>query len=195
MIVGIDEAGRGCWAGPVVAAAVMLLKPINGLNDSKLLNKKTRLSLAEKIKLSAVFGIGWVPSTYVDAHGLTGAVKLAMEQALAQIDAPYDKIIIDGNYNFLQHHPYKDHPCCKDGPCIIRCMVKADSLVPAVSAASILAKVARDQYMTDQSLLFPGYGFEQHVGYGTAKHLTALKQLGACDLHRRSYKPVQAFLI
>lgn len=182
MIVGIDEVGRGCWAGPVVAAAVILIKPISGLNDSKLVSKKARIYLAEEIKLSSAFGIGWVPAEYVDAHGLTSAVRLAMEQALAQIDAPYDKIIIDGNYNFLAYNPASST------------MIKADTLVPAVSAASILAKVARDQYMADQSLLFPGYGFEQHVGYGTAKHLAALKLLGICNLHRRSYKPVQALL-
>ncbi len=180
VIVGIDEVGRGSWAGPVVAAAVILHKPIAGLNDSKLLSKKMRIALAEEIKLTAHYGVGWVSAAVVDQHGLTAAVRSAMQSALDQITESYDEIIIDGNYNYLSETPKSVS------------LIKADMLIAAVSAASILAKVARDQYMTDQAQLFPGYGFERHVGYGTTIHSVALQKLGTCELHRRSYKPIQA---
>ena len=182
-VVGIDEVGRGCWAGPVVAAAVLLTQPIIGLKDSKLVSKAKRELIAKEIMQSSVCGLGWVSPADVDAYGLTAAVASAMKQAVDQITGPYDQIIIDGNFNFL-----KDY---KQTGVTISCLIKADSLVPAVSAASIIAKVARDQYMARQAKLFPGYGFERHVGYGTAAHVQAIKQLGVCKLHRLSYKPIQ----
>lgn len=176
--------GRGCWAGPLVAAAVALLEPIAGLTDSKLLSPKRRIKLSEHIKLKAVYGVGWVSPGDVDRLGLTEATRSAMLQALRQVNVDYDKIIIDGNYNYLDNY---------EGSRIkIETLVGADLLIPAVSAASILAKVVRDQYMTEQAVNFPNYGFEKHVGYGTAQHLAALKRFGACELHRFSYKPVRA---
>ena len=183
MIVGIDEVGRGCWAGPVVAGAVILARPIAGLTDSKLLTAKKRESLANDIKIEAVaYGLGWVAPSEVDEIGLTEAVRLAMQRAMAEIDIEYDEIIIDGNYNFFPNEPKA------------KAIIKADLTIPEVSAASILAKVARDQYMAEAALRYPNYAFEKHVGYGTAAHVAALKLYGVCDLHRLSYKPIKALM-
>lgn len=184
MLVGIDEVGRGCWAGPLVAGAVMLQAPISGLRDSKKLSKKQRERLDAEIRVQAIaFGIGWVTPQEVDLMGLTKAVQTAMERAVAQITDPFEKIIIDGSYNFLADDPR------------VSVLVRADDLVPAVSAASIIAKVARDTFMKDAAKQYPGYGFESHVGYGTAAHIQALKTLGVCDIHRKSYRPVQLALV
>jgi ribonuclease HII len=184
MTVGIDEVGRGCWAGPLVAGAVLLAAPIAGLKDSKKLSKLQRERLDAEIRVSATaFGLGWVTPQEIDEIGLTAAVRLAMERAFAGITVPYEQIIIDGNLNF-----FADNPKAKE-------LIGADNIVPAVSAASIIAKVARDRYMAEQSTRYPGYGFEKHVGYGTAVHIAALKVQGICDLHRQSFKPVRALLI
>jgi ribonuclease HII len=183
MLVGIDEVGRGCWAGPLLAGAVVLAEPILGLKDSKKLSKKQRERLDAEIRVQALaFGIGWVTPREVDEHGLTLAVKMAMQRALSQILLPYDEIIIDGSLNFLRENPKA------------LALIKADDSVPAVSAASIIAKVARDTYMAEIARTYPGYGFESHVGYGTAQHLQAIKDLGVCEVHRMSYKPVRAFI-
>lgn len=181
MIVGIDEVGRGCWAGPVVAGAVILHQPILGLKDSKQLTKLKRQRLDGQIRLEAMaFGLGWVPAAEIDSLGMTAAIRLAMERALAEISLAYRTIVIDGAYNFLSDNP------------LARCLVRADSLVPEVSAASIIAKVARDNYMAQAARRFRGYGFEAHVGYGTGAHAAALELLGPCELHRLSFKPLRS---
>jgi ribonuclease HII len=181
--VGIDEVGRGCWAGPVVAGAVILRQPIPGLKDSKKLKKAQREIFAELIRAeAAAVGLGWAGPEEVDSLGLTEAVRLAMQRALNQISADYDEVIIDGNFNFFPTNPKA------------RAVIKADDTVPAVSAASIVAKVARDNYMAKIAAEYPGYGFESHVGYGTALHLERLKLHGISELHRRSFKPVQALV-
>jgi ribonuclease HII len=182
MIVGIDEVGRGCWAGPVVAGAVILPTPIAGLKDSKKLSKLQREKLAVIINEQAIVGIGWVPASQVDAIGLQEAVRLAMADALSQITDEYDELIIDGDYNF-----FPDNSKAK-------AVIKADDSVPAVSAASIVAKVARDNYMAGLEVTLPGYGFGQHVGYGTALHLANLQALGITLEHRLSFKPVKALI-
>jgi ribonuclease HII len=180
IMIGIDEVGRGCWAGPLVAGAVILGEPIVGLKDSKKLSKKQREKLAIEIKLqAAAIGLGWVRPAELDEIGLTAAVRLAMRRALDQIEVEYDEIIIDGNLNF-----FPDNPKAK-------AVIKADDSVPAVSAASIVAKVARDNYMAEITAKYPEYGFEKHVGYGTALHLERLKLHGVSDLHRLSFKPIQ----
>jgi len=184
VVVGIDEVGRGCWAGPLVAGAVVLAEPINGLKDSKKLSKKQREKLTPYIYEEAlVVGLGWVTPAEVDELGLTKSVRLAMQRALACVQVNYDEIIIDGNINFLADNPKS------------RAVIKADDSVPAVSAASIVAKVARDEYMAKLEKKYPGYGFASHVGYGTAAHLTALRALGASDIHRRSFRPIQELLV
>lgn len=195
--VGIDEVGRGCWAGPLVAGAVILqhiypnLKdsPLEGLRDSKKLSKKQRERLAEAIKVEAVaVGLGWVWPAEIDERGITWAVKTAMERALAEVKSEYDEIIIDGNINYLADVRGRTSH-------ITRAVIKADDSVPSVSAASIVAKVARDRYMAGLGEKYAGYEFERHVGYGTAAHVAALKTLGVSDIHRRSYKPIKEFLV
>lgn len=183
LTVGIDEVGRGCWAGPVVAGAVILKKPIEGLKDSKLLSKTQREKLAQQIKSEAlVIGLGWVEPAIIDKVGIGRAVQLAMERALAEISIDYDEIIIDGNINYMRYNGKA------------KALIKADNLVPAVSAASIVAKVARDQYMAELGAQYRVYEFAKHVGYGTALHLEMLQLHGVSDMHRKSYKPIQTLL-
>ncbi|HEX6258729.1 MAG TPA: ribonuclease HII [Candidatus Saccharimonadales bacterium] len=180
MIVGVDEVGRGCWAGPLVVGAVVLHGPtIEGLTDSKLLTPKRRTELARIIRYNALsIGIGWVSAPLIDTYGLTWALKRAAEQAVAQISVAIDEIIIDGTFNFLQDDR-------------VTTLKKADLLVPSVSAASIVAKVARDAYMTRAAKVFPHHGFEAHVGYGTQGHQAALKEHGPTKLHRMSFAPLK----
>jgi ribonuclease HII len=182
-IVGIDEVGRGCWAGPVFAAAVILKTPIAGLKDSKLLSKNQREKLFLEIEDKAnAFGVGMAEVSVINELGLTAAIALAMSKALDSIDLPYDEVIIDGNYNFLNDNAK------------VRTVIKADNLFQEVSAASVLAKVTRDRWMTDVSNEYPNYGFEKHVGYGTKLHVAMLEKYGICELHRLSYKPIKAFI-
>jgi ribonuclease HII len=180
MIVGIDEVGRGAWAGPLVVGAVGLGGvTIDGLTDSKLLSKKKREKLALQIKQSAPrVGIGWVSAVDIDAIGLSQALKLAARRALQQIECQdIEQIIIDGTI------PLLDDPR-------VTLMKKADLLVPSVSAASIVAKVARDAYMSLCDTVFSGYGFSGHVGYGAEKHRAAIESLGVLPIHRRSFAPI-----
>ncbi len=188
IIVGIDEVGRGCWAGPVVAGAVALSNDFAipedanwKLGDSKVLSKKQREAADQGLRQMGVqVGLGWVDAADVDELGITTAVKLAMQRALEQIAVGYDEVIIDGHLNFLEDMPKT------------RALIKADATEPAVSAASIVAKVARDNYMAEIVHEYPDYGFEKHVGYGTALHLEKLKLHGVTELHRKSFKPMKA---
>jgi ribonuclease HII len=131
---------------------------------------------------AAAIGIGWVWPAAIDTGGITPAVKRAMTEALQMIDIEYDEVIVDGNLNYLSEYPSS------------RAVVKADDLFPVVSAASIIAKVARDNYMAEIADRYPAYGFESHVGYGTAAHIAALQLHGVTDIHRRSYKPIKLLL-
>ncbi|MFZ1484029.1 MAG: ribonuclease HII, partial [Candidatus Saccharimonadales bacterium] len=187
-IVGLDEVGRGCWAGPLVAGAVVLGSPIAGLKDSKKLSKKQREVLALQIHESAkAVGIGWVTAAEVDNIGLTKAVQLAMLRAMKQIDCQYQQIVIDGNINFFSNvQGLKTED--------IQTIVRADDTVPAVSAASIVAKVARDTHMADIDKKLPGYGFASNVGYGTLSHRKGLDTHGVTEVHRRSFRPISDLL-
>lgn len=181
MIVGLDEVGRGCWAGPLVAGAVILRESVEGLKDSKQLTARRREVLDKEIREHAIaYSLGWVEPAEIDVLGMTASVGLAFRRALDAIASDYEQIIIDGNINY-----FPDDRCAQ-------AIIKADATVPAVSAASIIAKVARDRFMTEAAVQFPGYGFERHVGYGTSEHVAALRLHGICVLHRRSFKPVHA---
>ncbi len=186
MILGIDEAGRGPWAGPlVVGAAVLGGVLIEGLTDSKKLTKKKREALYDIIREQAVAcATGWVSATELDEIGMSEALRLATRRAVEQIKAPYAEIIIDGTVNFLAGTGKGAY---------VQTMKKADLLVPSVSAASILAKVERDRFMAEQDVVYPGYGFGGHAGYGVAKHRVAIEELGVTPLHRLSFAPLQKY--
>lgn len=186
MILGIDEAGRGPWAGPLVVAAVVLgATQITGLDDSKKLTKKRRESLEKEIVAHAsAYGLGWVSAKELDELGMSEALRLATRRAVEQIHVPYHEIIIDGTVNFLAG---------TTKGCYVTTMPKADALIPSVSAASILAKVARDRYMAEQDKIYPGYGFRQNAGYGVAAHREAIEYLGVTPLHRLSFAPLRKY--
>ncbi len=190
VVVGIDEVGRGCWAGPLLAAAVILNpKQLDFISDKwKLMDSKKMSKLQREVadvqirKEALSWGIGWVTPGEVDQLGLTKATQLAMRRAIDKVDIPYSRIIIDGNYNYLSDIP------------LTETLIQADNTIPAVSAASIIAKVARDTYMAEQAALYPEYGFDNHVGYGTKRHIEALLLYGVTPIHRKSYKPIKDFL-
>lgn len=183
-LLGIDEVGRGPWAGPLVVGACVLREPIEGLTDSKKLTPKKREALAPIIHEKAFCGLGWVSAAELDKIGLSAALRKACREAVKQVQAAhaaFNGIIIDGTINFLSDTPLGKYVTVKP---------KADLLVPEVSAASIIAKVARDHYMIELAERFPNYGFEKHVGYGTALHKAALEKYGPCEEHRQSFRPI-----
>lgn len=186
MILGIDEAGRGPWAGPLVVGAVVLgATQIAGLDDSKKLTKKRRESLEKEIVAHAsAYGLGWVSAKELDELGMSEALRLATRRAVEQIHVPYHEIIIDGTVNFLAGTIKGRY---------VTTMPKADALIPSVSAASILAKVARDRYMAEQDKIYPGYGFRQNAGYGVVAHREAIEYLGVTPLHRLSFAPLRKY--
>src|SRR5680860_733793 len=159
MILGIDEVGRGPWAGPLVVGAVVLGDTkIEGLTDSKKLSKKKLLEFDRLIRESALgIGLGWVSNEEIDDIGLSESLRLATVRAVKQIKVPYYQIIIDGTVNFLRDTSKEQY---------VTTIKKADLLISSVSAASIVAKVARDNYMIEQAVKYPQYSFEDHVGYG-----------------------------
>lgn len=182
LICGIDEAGRGPWAGPVTAGAVILAPAhqIEGLTDSKKLSEKKRLALEPEIKSRALsWGLGWASSEEIDTLNIRQANHLAMRRAIEALGITPDEIIIDGN----------DVP--DDLPCPARAIIKGDLTKPCISAASILAKTARDRLMVNLDKAYPGYGFAAHKGYGTKAHADALERLGPCREHRMSFKPIK----
>jgi len=187
MILGIDEAGRGPWAGPLVVGAVVLdpERPIAALDDSKKLTKKRREGLEVEIKDAALaYGLGWVEVSELDEVGMSEALRRATIRAVEAISVAYDEIIIDGTINFLKETGKGAY---------VTTLPKADSLIPAVSAASILAKVARDRFMTAQDEIYPEYGFAAHVGYGTQRHRDAIAAHGVTPLHRLSFAPLRRY--
>ncbi|MEI8570325.1 ribonuclease HII [Methylomonas sp. LW13] len=184
-IAGIDEVGRGCIVGPVVAAAVILdpLRPIAGLTDSKKLTEKKRKLLAEQIKSNALcWAVARAEASEIDTINILQATMVAMQRAVSQLDYRPDGVKVDGN-----RLPVLDIP----GEAI----VQGDLLVAEISAASILAKVARDEEMQTLDRLYPGYAFAIHKGYPTQQHLTALQQLGISPQHRKSFAPVKKYLV
>ncbi len=183
-LCGVDEAGRGPLAGAVYAAAVVLdpARPVAGLADSKLLDASRRERIAVVIRRDALaWAVAFATVEEIDAMNILRASLAAMARAIEMLAIVPDDIVVDG-----LHLPPVARPC--------RALVRADRLVPAVSAASILAKTARDAEMVSLDARFPGYGFARHKGYPTADHLAALEALGPCAIHRRSFAPVRAAL-
>jgi len=214
-ILGIDEVGRGPWAGPLVVGAVVLPDDFDTaeLTDSKKLTAKSREYLSQSLfsalcddgsNVSAEprndvrdkrprevdwanipsVGLGWVHSTELDEVGLSTGLKLATRRAVKQIQVPFHEIVIDGTVNFLRGTKLEEY---------VTTLPKADALIPAVSAASIVAKVARDKYMAELATSYPEYGFESHVGYGTAQHRQAIERFGLTPEHRRGFKPIAKY--
>lgn len=184
LVAGVDEVGRGPLAGPVVTAAVILDPEysIAGLNDSKKLTEKKRRLLAEEIKQHALaWSLGRAEVEEIDQINILQATLQAMRRALDNLPVRPGRVLIDGNR-------------CPDAPYDMRAVVGGDGLEPAISAASILAKVARDAEMVALHDLYPEYGFLRHKGYPTAEHLNALKQHGVLPIHRRSFQPVKSLL-
>ena len=183
-LCGVDEAGRGPLAGPVFAAAVVLdpARRINRLDDSKALSREMREKLAGRIKERALaWSVAWATVEEIDAINILRASLLAMQRAVEALGIEPDEVCVDGN-----QLPKVRFPC--------RAIVGGDALLAPISAASILAKVARDAEMAELDLRYPGYGFAQHKGYGTPEHLAALRALGPCGIHRRSFEPVRLLL-
>jgi ribonuclease HII len=182
---GVDEAGRGPWAGPVTAAAVILdpARPIAGLTDSKKLSEAARDRLAPEIRDRALaWSIAEASPEEIDRLNIREATFLAMTRAVAGLSAKPAAILIDGN------------ALPKNLPAPARAIIKGDLTEPAISAASILAKTYRDAQMKAYCAEHPGYGFSQHKGYGTAAHAEALARLGPCAIHRRSFAPIRVLL-
>ena len=190
-VLGVDEAGRGAWAGPVVAACVVWngKNPLkNILRDSKKMNAQMRdvtyeeiLQLAEKWKLS--YGVGIIPNTIIDTVGIREANRLAMSEALSQVQNNNTyRLLIDGRDNYIFDIVDLPQP---------EYIIRGDDIVPQIMAASIVAKVTRDRLMVEYEITLPWYWFEKHKGYGTSLHQKALKKLWVSHIHRKSYAPIK----
>jgi ribonuclease HII len=181
LIAGVDEVGRGPLAGPVLAAAVILPRPLKGLADSKTLCAEERERLAVLVRAHGRIGIGAASVAEIDRINILRASLLAMRRAVLRLGCVPELVLIDG-----KHAP--------DLPCPVETIVDGDALVPAISAASIVAKVTRDRLMRRLAARYPGYGWETNVGYATTAHRAAIWQLGACCHHRRTFASVQGVL-
>jgi len=184
LVAGVDEVGRGPLCGAVVTAAVILdpSRPIEGLNDSKKLSEARREALFPLIQQQALaWCIARAEVEEIDQLNILQATLLAMQRAVAGLSITPQRVLVDGNR-------------CPTLPMPAAAVVKGDSRVPAIAAASILAKVARDREMGELDLRYPGYGLAKHKGYPTPLHLAALRQLGVTPIHRRSFAPVRALL-
>ncbi len=183
-VCGVDEAGRGPWAGPVFAAAV-ILEPevtITGLDDSKKLTHEKREALEPKIKhFATAWGVGFATVAEIDSINILQATGLAMCRAIEALAIRPRLALVDGNYAF-------------NLPCDVRTIVGGDASCASISAASILAKTARDRLMVELDAVHPGYGFASHKGYGVKAHADALATLGPCAIHRVTFAPVRAVL-
>lgn len=204
IILGMDEVGRGCLAGPLVVGCVVLNGDtfIDGLNDSKKLTKKKRETILKSIKREAKdCSLYYISAKKIDEFGISKSLELAYSLALSEINVIPDFILIDGNINFLKNVINKDVRKIsldldvkrfENVPIIT--IIKGDGKISAISAASILAKQSRDHYMELVSDIYPEYGFSDHVGYGTKKHLDAIKEKGILGIHRRSFRPISEVL-
>jgi ribonuclease HII len=183
-VCGVDEAGRGPWAGPVFAAAVILSSAavIVGLDDSKKLTARQRDCLEPRIKAEAIaWGVASASVEEIETLNILQATGLAMRRAVDQLSVRPVHALVDGNYAFRL-------------PCPVRTVINGDALHPEISAASILAKTARDRLMVEMDARYPGYGFADHKGYGVPAHAEALRRLGPCTIHRASFRPIQTII-
>ncbi len=183
-VCGVDEAGRGPWAGPVSAGAVILdfTRVPEGLNDSKKLTAKARERLEIEIMDSAIaWGVGFASVEEIAALNIVGATGLAMRRAIEAMKVAPVFALVDGKYRFPL-------------PCPVKTVIGGDGVSASIAAASILAKVARDRIMHQMDALYPGYGFAAHKGYGAQAHIDALRHLGPCEIHRTSWAPIRALL-
>ena len=171
-LCGIDEAGRGPFAGPMVVAGVILNNDIKELNDSKKLTEKKREKLFDIIKNNSSYHIVFTSNETIDKLGLSLCLKNSIQEIMEHLDT--DDFLMDGNTTFGIEN--------------LKCLIKADASIKEVSAASILAKVSRDRYMVDIAKDYPNYNFDKHKGYGTKAHIDAIIKFGYCSLHRRSFK-------
>lgn len=180
---GLDEAGRGPLAGPVVAAAVILPEgfDVRGLNDSKLLDPAGRAEQEVRIKAAAQWAVCFVDTDEIDRLNILWASMAAMERAYAELASAPTRALVDGNRVPLSMLGFAE------------AVVKGDAKIACIAAASILAKTARDRYMQSIACQYPQYGFEHHFGYSTPEHFAALQEHGPCPLHRRSFAPIAAF--
>ena len=177
IIAGTDEVGRGCLAGPVVAAAVILKKKIENLDDSKKLTSKKRNTLSKIVLESSYYGFGVVTNDEIDQINILNASLLAMKRAILNLPIKPTLVLVDGIYK-----PDLDIP--------MKTIIGGDSLEDAISAASIIAKVYRDNLMIEYNKIYPDYSFEKNKGYGTKEHSFAIQKKGICKIHRKSYKGV-----
>jgi len=183
-VCGVDEAGRGPWAGPVCAGAVILKtgRGIAGLNDSKVLSARQRDILEVQIKAKALaWGVGFASVEEIAALNILQATGLAMRRAVEALSIAPVFALVDGNYAF-------------DLPCPVKTVVRGDAISSSIAAASILAKTARDRLMTAMEAAYPGYGFAGHKGYRAPIHARALLELGPCEIHRLGWAPVRLAL-
>jgi ribonuclease HII len=181
-MIGVDEVGRGCLAGPLLVVAARATGNLpTGLKDSKLLSRNQRNKILNKLSICCEFGEGWVSPGEIDKLGLSKALKLGAQRALRQLVVGLeDEILLDGKFNYLPKK-FKN----------TKAVVEGDNLIPIISAASIYAKVHRDRFMINLATKHPNYLFDKHVGYGTKAHMLALKSHGALKyIHRRSFVPI-----
>lgn len=183
-VIGVDEVGRGCLAGPVYAAAVILNESVvrSHYTDSKLLSVSRRLELSEEIKALHRVGVGFASVEEIEQINILQAALLAMKRAVLNLSVNFGHLVVDGNQKIPGLGPFSQTT-----------LIKGDLLAEPVAAASIVAKVARDQLLTELELEFPQYGFSRHKGYSTAAHKAAIAQFGPCPIHRRTFAGVREF--
>ncbi|MCX7698161.1 MAG: ribonuclease HII [Candidatus Goldbacteria bacterium] len=187
LIAGVDEAGRGPWAGPVVAASVILdknkLELLSDVDDSKKLSENKRENIYQKIiDASICYAISEVSHIVIDKHNIKSATIMAMQNCIQKLTQKPEIILVDGNMNFTIDGFKVEH------------IVNGDEKSLSIAAASILAKVYRDRIMKNYHKIFPHYGFINHKGYGTKEHINALLKFGPCEIHRKSYKPIEKLI-
>ena len=180
VVAGLDEVGKGAWAGPLTVGVVVAnrQKRITGVRDSKMLTETEREALIDRLtSWATAWSVGHASNDECDALGMAAAQRLAARRALDSLSVTPDRVLLDGNWDFV-------------GGGIAQTIVKGDATSLSIAAASVIAKVTRDRIMREAAIRYPGYGFEKHKGYGTKRHLEALRTLGPCPIHRRSFQPV-----